>query len=77
MQGHITKFHESIGCGVIRAADGLKYRFSKSDIRNPDGRLVGLDVDFLVESRSPKDIILLHGSPWSVFAQSDPVEKRS
>lgn len=77
MQGHITKFHEAIGCGVIRAADGRKYRFSKSDIRNPDGRLVGLDVDFLVESRSPKDIILLHGSPWSVFAQRGPVGKRS
>jgi cold shock CspA family protein len=77
MQGQITKFHDTIGFGVIRTADGRRYRFSKSDIRNPNGRLVGLDVDFLVESRSPKDIILLHGSPWSVFAPATLATKRS
>jgi hypothetical protein len=77
MQGQITKFQESIGFGVISAADGRKYRFSSSDIRNPNGHLVGLDVDFLVESRSPRDIILLHGSPWSVFAPANPAQKRS
>jgi hypothetical protein len=77
MQGQITKFHHGIGFGVIRAADGRKYRFSKSDIYNPNGRLVGLDVDFVVESRSPRDIILLHGSPWSVFAHSGPATTRS
>jgi hypothetical protein len=77
MQGQITKFHEDIGFGVISTADGHKYRFSRSDIRNPNGRLVGLDVDFLVESRSPRDIILLHGSPWSVFAPATPTRKRS
>ncbi|WP_072397229.1 hypothetical protein [Hyphomicrobium sp. CS1GBMeth3] len=77
MQGQITKFHERIGFGIISADDGRKYRFSSTDIRNPNGRLVGLDVDFLVESRSPKDIILLHGSPWSVFARANPAAKRS
>lgn len=77
MQGQITKFHETIGFGVIDAADGRKYRFSRADIRNPNGHLVGLDVDFLVESRSPKDIILLHGSPWSVFARANPAAKWS
>ena len=60
MQGHITKFHESIGFGIISASDGRKYRFSTSDIQNPNGRLVGLDVDFVVESHSsnPRDIIM-------------------
>lgn len=77
MQGHITKFHEGIGFGIISAADGRKYRFSKSDIRNPNGGIVGLDVDFVVESRSPKDIILLHGSPWTVFGRAVPAAKRS
>ena len=76
MQGQITKFHEGIGLGVIDAADGRKYRFSRSDIRNPDERLVGLDVDFLVEHRSPKEIILLSGSPWTVFGRSNKAEKR-
>lgn len=77
MHGQIVKFHERIGFGVICADDGHRYRFSGTDIRNPNGRLVGLDVDFLVESRSPKDIILLHGSPWSVFARANPATKRS
>ena len=79
MQGHITKFHESIGFGIISASDGRKYRFSKSDIQNPNGRLVGLDVDFVVESHSsnPRDIILLHGSPWAVFGSTRPAGKRS
>jgi hypothetical protein len=34
-------------------------------------------VDFVVESRSPRDIILLHGSPWSVFAHAGPATSRS
>ena len=79
MQGQITKFHHGIGFGVIRATDGRKYRFSKSDIYNPNGRLVGLDVDFVVESHSPnpRDIILLHGSPWTVFGPAAHGKKRS
>jgi hypothetical protein len=77
MQGQITKFHENIGFGVISASDGRKYRFSKTDIRNPNGRMIGLDVDFLVESHSPRDIILLHGSPWTVFGHPSQFEKRS
>lgn len=76
MQGQITKFHEDIGFGVISATDGRKYRFAKSDIRNPNGHLLGIDVDFLVESRSPKEIILLHGSPWTVFGRTDTLAKR-
>ncbi|HKZ97249.1 MAG TPA: hypothetical protein VJ045_09735 [Hyphomicrobiaceae bacterium] len=68
MNGQITKFREDIGVGVIETDNGRKYRFAKSDIHNPNGKLVGLDVDFLVESGRPRDIILLHGSPWAVFA---------
>ncbi len=76
MEGQITKFHEGLGVGVIDAADGRKYRFSGSDIRNPNGRLVGVDVDFLVESRSPRDIVLLHGSPWTVFGHPNKASTR-
>lgn len=77
MLGQITKFHEDIGFGIISTADGGKYRFARSEIRNPNGHLVGVDVDFLVESRSPRDIILLHGSPWTVFGHAKPALKRS
>ena len=67
MQGQITRFNDEIGFGVIETGEGQKYRFQMSQIKNPNGKLVGLDVDFLVESRRPRDIILLHGSPWTAF----------
>ena len=67
IQGEITKFRDDIGFGVIRADDGRKYRFTKTDIVNSNGRLVGLPVDFVVVSNRPTDIILLNGSPWTVF----------
>ena len=68
MNGEIVRFNSSLGQGIIEAEDGQKFRFSTSAIQNPNGKLVGLEVDFLVESRQPKDIILLHGSPWRAFA---------
>ncbi|MGQ0672026.1 MAG: hypothetical protein ACT4N2_04000 [Hyphomicrobium sp.] len=68
MQGQIVRFDEQLGQGVIATNQGEKFRFQTAEVRNPNGKLVGLDVDFLVESRRPKDIILLHGSPWLVFA---------
>jgi cold shock CspA family protein len=77
MQGHITKYRDDIGFGVISSEDGQKFRFSKSEICNPNGKLVGLDVDFLIESRKPRDIVLLHGSPWGAFAHKNTFGKRS
>jgi hypothetical protein len=77
MQGQIIKFREDIGFGIIKTDDGHKYRFSSAEIRNPNGKLVGLDVDFLVESHKPSDIILLHGSPWTVFGPVGGSTKRS
>jgi hypothetical protein len=67
MYGQITKFRDDLGLGVIETDSGLKYRFSSTAITNPNGKLVGLDVDFVVESHKPTDIILLHGSPWTAF----------
>lgn len=72
MHGHITKFRDDIGFGVIRSEDGRSWRFSRSQVQNPNGKLVGYEVDFLVESSRPKDIILMHGSPWTAFG---PVER--
>lgn len=68
VQGQITKFRDDIGFGVIQADNGRKYRFTKSALVNSAQRLVGLTVDFVVVANRPTDIILLNGSPWSVFA---------
>jgi hypothetical protein len=67
MHGHITKFRDDIGFGVIRGEDGRTYRFSQCQVQNPNGKLVGHDVDFLIESRAARDIVLMHGSPWTAF----------
>lgn len=70
MQGKIVKFHENLNVGVIKTDDGRKVRFEPQEIRNPNGRFVGYDVDFVQPGpgRKAKDIILLTGSPWEVFA---------
>ena len=68
MYGRITKFSPEVGFGVIEAEDGAKYRFGQDAVVNLNGKLVGHSVDFLVSARRPKDIILMTGTPWSVFA---------
>jgi len=67
MYGQITKFRDDIGVGVIEAENGRKYRFVKSEIVNQTDRLIGMGVDFVVADR-PRDIIMMSGSPWTVFA---------
>lgn len=67
MQGQIVKFREDLGFGVIRAEDGSSFRFERSQIKNPNCKLVGLDADFLLDTRRAKDIILMHGSVWTAF----------
>jgi cold shock CspA family protein len=70
MHGRITKFSTKVGFGVIEAEDGAKYRFAKDEIVNLNGKLVGHSVDFVLNSRRPKEIILMTGTPWSVFGDT-------
>lgn len=70
MQGQITKFHSDKGVGIITADNGAKYRFLASEIVNTAEELVGHSVDFLVHERRPKEILVLAGSPWTVFSGS-------
>lgn len=77
MLGQIESFRRDIGVGIIKAEDGRKYRFVRGDIINERAQITGEDVDFTLDGRSPKGIIVLAGSPWSVFANSvnpSPVE---
>jgi len=67
MDGRIVKYSERLGQGIIRGSDGNSFRFKRGSIKNLGGKLVGTDVDFLVESRQPRDIFLLDGSPWTAF----------
>ncbi|MEI9901391.1 MAG: hypothetical protein WDN31_16040 [Hyphomicrobium sp.] len=68
MHGRITKFSAKDGFGVIEAEDGSRYRFTEREIVNLNGKLVGHSVDFVLNTRRPEDIILMTGSPWTVFS---------
>ncbi len=70
MHGRITKFSAQNGLGVIEADDGSRYRFAGNEVVNLNGKLVGHSVDFVLSARRPKDIILMTGTPWSVFGRT-------
>lgn len=72
MYGQIESFRRDIGCGVIRCEDGTKVRFQRTHLINARDTLVGEEVDFLLDGRTPRAIIVLAGSPWSVFAGAAP-----
>jgi hypothetical protein len=70
MHGQIIKFRDDLGFGVIRTDDGSRFRFTRNEIKNPNGKLLGLDADFLLDTRRAKDIILMHGSTWTVHGST-------
>ncbi|MEQ1719363.1 MAG: hypothetical protein ABL907_25800 [Hyphomicrobium sp.] len=67
MLGKIENFRRDIGVGVISAEDGSKYRFQRTNLINTPERIVGEEVDFVLLGRTPRDIVVLAGSPWAVF----------
>ena len=70
MYGYIKKFDDKTGCGVIETDAGERFRFSKSEVRNPNGKLVGYAADFLIDTRKPKEIVLMQGTAWTVFGST-------
>jgi hypothetical protein len=71
MHGQITKYRDDIDFGVIEAENGRKFRFVKSQIVNAGEGLVGHSVDFVLVASRPTEIIMMTGSPWTVFGSAD------
>lgn len=67
MYGEIIKFRPDLSVGVIAAEDGRKYRFAKSEIVGNVRDLVGENVDFIVDARRPRQIIVTSASLWTAF----------
>lgn len=67
MQGEITKYRDDLRIGVITMGDGRRYRFSRSQILSAAKDLVGHEVDFVLSSDGPAEIIVVTGSLWSAF----------
>ena len=67
MIGRVTKFNSEIGVGIIASDDGRRFRFRSSDLTNRAQSACGVEVDFIVRSGRPAQIIPLCGSPWTAF----------
>ncbi|MFN0217967.1 MAG: hypothetical protein ACKVP4_04020 [Hyphomicrobium sp.] len=67
MYGEITKYRKDIGLGVIRAEDGRRFLFVRTEIRNRLDNLEGQEVHFEPGAVKARDIIVLAGSPWAAF----------
>jgi hypothetical protein len=67
MYGEIIKFRPDLGVGVIAAEDGRRYRFARSEVVSSARDLVGENVDFIVDARCPRQIIVTSGSLWTAF----------
>ncbi len=67
MYGEIKKFRRDLGIGVIAAEDGRSYRFQRAEILNRRDDLEGQEVHFSLGGMTPREIIVLAGSPWAAF----------
>jgi hypothetical protein len=67
MYGEIIKFRPDLGVGVIEAEDGRKYRFAGSEVVSNARRLVGENVDFIVDAKRPRQIVVTSASLWTAF----------
>jgi uncharacterized membrane protein YhaH (DUF805 family) len=58
MKGRITEYKRGESKGTITAFNSMRYSFSRSDWRSPDEPAAGLDVEFLIDGTSAKDVAL-------------------
>jgi hypothetical protein len=65
MYGEIIKFRADLGVGVIAAEDGRNYRFTKSQVVSSARDLVGENVDFIVDARRPRQIVVTSAALWT------------
>jgi hypothetical protein len=67
MYGEIIKFRPDLGVGVIAAEDGRRYRFERSQVVGSARDLVGKNVEFIVDARRPRRIVVTSGALWTAF----------
>jgi hypothetical protein len=67
MIGRVTRFYVHLGVGIIAADDGRKFRFTATELTNREAAVDGEEVDFLVRSGRPVEIVPLSANPWTAF----------
>lgn len=65
MFGEIIKFRADLGIGVIAAEDGRRYPFARSQVVSSARDLVDENVDFIVDARRPRQIVVTSASLWT------------
>jgi uncharacterized membrane protein len=61
--------------GVIKAADGSRYRFSRADWKSSTGPVAGLRVDFVAEDGQAKEIYPLNPLTSAIFGTMSDADK--
>jgi hypothetical protein len=72
MEGRVTKYFNDLEVGIIAADDGRKYRFRAAQVMNRHLPIANQEVDFLVASGRPTQIIVLDGTAWTAFGSIEP-----
>ena len=67
MIGTVIKVHARLNQGIIITQEGRKLRFDLAHITNPQHKLAGCEVDFVMVAGQPRAIVALIGSPWEAF----------
>ncbi|UFS70755.1 hypothetical protein LPW11_00865 [Geomonas sp. RF6] len=73
MEGMVLGFDAEVG--VIRCADGTRYRFSRSDWKSPGEPRGGARVDFVAEGDAAREIYVLPLIPGNITDALEKMEK--
>ncbi|MFS2013401.1 hypothetical protein ACCD06_26645 [Azospirillum sp. CT11-132] len=66
MEGSVLTFNEAAQEGLIRTAEGKRFRFGRSDWKDNSVPSAGLSVDFMAEEDFARDIYCLKGGASSL-----------
>lgn len=72
MEGRVTKYYRHLGVGIIAAENGRRYLFRSQQVMNRHLPIADQEVDFVVKSGRPTQIIVLAGSAWTAFGPIEP-----
>lgn len=74
MKGEILHYDDSAGSGQISGEDGIRYDFSRADLKQLTPVHAGMRVDFDFEGRRAFDIYVMPGSAGGMPRYAGPVE---
>jgi len=77
MRGRITEYKHSESRGIITAFDSDRYGFGRADWRGAGEPGAGLDVEFLIDGKSAKEVVLRAAAPFAIPAEASSLSHTS